>query len=44
VLPTLRTTDQEQLWVTPADAHANPLAQKLALPAIAAFVRQQTGW
>ena len=43
-LPALRSTDQEQLWVTPDDQHADPLAQKLALPAIAAFVRQQTGW
>ena len=40
VLPSLRDTPQEQLWVTPADAHANPLAQRLALPSIAAFVRQ----
>lgn len=44
VLPALRSTDQEQLWVTPDDPHANPLAQTLALPAITAFVRQQTGW
>lgn len=44
VLPSLRTTDQEELWVTPADPHPNPLAQRLALPAIAEFVRSHTGW
>lgn len=44
VLPQLAGTAQEELWVTPADAHPNPTAHKLATPAIAAFVRRQTGW
>ena len=39
LLPSLRAERQEVLWVTPQDMHANPRAQKLALPAIAAFVR-----
>jgi hypothetical protein len=39
LLPTLRHTPQEQLWVTPADMHANPLAHELATPALVAFVR-----
>lgn len=44
VLPSLQATAAEDLWVTPADPHPNPLAQRLALPAITAFVRGQTGW
>lgn len=44
VTPQLRATDQEDLWVTPADTHPNPKAQQLVLPAITAFVREQTGW
>ncbi|HEB53422.1 MAG TPA: hypothetical protein ENI87_09235 [bacterium] len=44
VLPALRSTAQEDLWVTPADPHPNPLAQRLVLPSIVAFVRAQTGW
>jgi len=39
VLPALQDTPQEDLWVTPRDPHANPLAQRLALPEIARFVR-----
>ncbi len=42
LLPALVGTPHEQLWVTPADMHANPLAQRLALPHLAAFVRQHT--
>ncbi len=44
VLPALRGTRDEELWVTPADMHANPRAHALALPAIAAFVREHTRW
>jgi lysophospholipase L1-like esterase len=38
VLPALAATPAEQLWVTPADPHANPLAHRLVLPALHAFV------
>lgn len=44
VLPSLRGTADADLWVTPADSHPNPLAQRLVLPAVSAFVRAQTGW
>jgi hypothetical protein len=44
VLPALRGTREEELWVTPMDPHPNPRAQQLALPAIAAFVRAHTAW
>jgi hypothetical protein len=44
VLPSLRDTAAEDLWVTPADPHANPRAHALALPAITAFVRAHTRW
>ncbi len=37
LLPSLRETRAEELWVTPADMHANPKAQRLVLPAIADF-------
>lgn len=40
VLPALQQTPQEDLWVTPADMHANPTAHRLAAPGIAQFVRQ----
>ena len=39
VLPALRDTPSEELWVTPADMHANPTAHRLALPGIVNFVR-----
>lgn len=44
VKPILEQTPQEDLWVTPADPHPNPLSQRLALPAIAKFVRSHIGW
>jgi hypothetical protein len=44
VLPALRAVDDEDLWVTPADMHANPRAHALALPAIVAAVRAATRW
>jgi hypothetical protein len=44
VLPSLQATPSEDLWVTPADPHPNPLAQRLVLPALARFVRAETGW
>lgn len=44
VLPALQGTPDEELWVTPADPHPNPLAQRLVLPAIRQFVRATTGW
>ena len=43
-LASLRRTPPEDLWVTPADPHPNPRAQRLVLPAIAAFVRKHTDW
>jgi len=42
--PILAGTPAADLWVTPADPHANPKAQTLAAPAIADFVRRQTTW
>ena len=39
VKSTLASTPHEDLWVTPRDMHANPLAQQLATPSIVAFVR-----
>ncbi|MEO6598153.1 MAG: GDSL-type esterase/lipase family protein [Planctomycetota bacterium] len=42
VLPELEGTPEEELWVTPNDAHCNPLAQRLALPAIHRFVATHT--
>jgi lysophospholipase L1-like esterase len=44
VLPALRDTPDEDLWVTPADPHPNPRAQRLVLPAITGFVRAHTRW
>lgn len=44
VLPALRETRAEDLWVTPKDPHPNPRAQQLALPSIASFVRAHTKW
>ncbi|MFK7739460.1 MAG: SGNH/GDSL hydrolase family protein [Planctomycetota bacterium] len=44
VLPMLHGTDAEDLWVTPADPHPNPLAQRLALPAIVDFTIELTDW
>jgi len=39
LLPSLAREPMASLWVTPFDKHANPHAQQLVLPAIAAFVR-----
>lgn len=44
VLPALRQTPAEQLWVTPGDMHANPRAQELALPVILDLVRRHVAW
>lgn len=44
VLPALKDTPQEDLWVTPADPHPNPLSQDIALPEIAKFVRSHINW
>jgi GDSL-like Lipase/Acylhydrolase family len=44
VLPALRQTPHEQLWVTPGDMHANPRAQELALPVILDLVRRHVAW
>jgi len=44
VLPALKDTPHEDLWVTPADPHPNPLSQDLALPLIAKFVRSHIDW
>ncbi|MFO1076550.1 MAG: GDSL-type esterase/lipase family protein [Planctomycetota bacterium] len=38
VLPALRGTRSEDLWVTPADMHPNPNAMRLALPLVREFV------
>ena len=43
VLPALRDTPHEKLWVTPRDMHANPLAQQLALPVIRQLVHTHAG-
>ncbi|MCR9244455.1 MAG: SGNH/GDSL hydrolase family protein [bacterium] len=43
VLPALRNTTSEELWVTPADMHANPRAHALAVPSIHEFVRRASG-
>ena len=39
VLPALKGTPEEDLWVTPTDPHANPRAHLLVLPEIVKFVR-----
>lgn len=39
VLPALRDTPQEDLWVTPADMHPNPRAHRLAAGRIGAALR-----
>lgn len=39
LLPVLDVEPADRLWVTPADMHANPRAQRLVTPAINAFVR-----
>ncbi|MFT4843040.1 MAG: lysophospholipase L1-like esterase [Planctomycetota bacterium] len=44
VLPALKETHSADLWVTPADPHPNPLAQRLTLPSIADFVRSHIVW
>lgn len=44
VLPALKGTPQEDLWVTPADPHPNPKAQSLTLPGIVKFVRTHISW
>ncbi len=44
VLPALKGTKSADLWVTPADPHPNPLAQRLTLPEIAKFVRSHIRW
>ena len=41
LLPILKSGQPtSSYWVTPADMHANPSAQRLVRPAIAEFVRQ----
>lgn len=44
VLPALASTPAADLWVTPHDAHPNPLAQRLALPLILQFVATYCGF
>jgi hypothetical protein len=44
VLPALAGTNAEDLWVTPADMHANPTAQRLVMPDLLAFVRANCGF
>jgi hypothetical protein len=39
MLPALQGTPQEELWVTPADMHANPQAMRLVMPLLVPFVR-----
>lgn len=38
--PTLQSTNQEDLWVTPGDMHPNPTAQRLAVQPLLEFVRR----
>jgi len=40
VLPALRDTPHEELWVTPADMHANPRAIRQVMPLLVPFVRK----
>lgn len=40
VLPALQSTPHEELWVTPADMHANPNAMRLVMPLLTPFVRE----
>ena len=44
VTDALRPLPHEELWVTPADTHPNPLAQKVVTPLIAEFVKSKAGW
>ena len=44
VLPQLKETNSEDLWVTPADPHPNTLAQELVIPTITQFVRSHINW
>ncbi|HEU4419223.1 MAG TPA: GDSL-type esterase/lipase family protein [Planctomycetota bacterium] len=44
VLPALANTPAEDLWVTPADPHPNPLAQELAIRLIEPFVARHCGF
>ena len=44
VLPQLKETNSEDLWVTPADPHPNTLAQELVIPTITKFVRSHINW
>ena len=44
VLPALAGTNAEDLWVTPADMHANPTAQRLVMGDLLAFVRANCGF
>jgi hypothetical protein len=44
VLPALAKTRAEDLWITPADPHANPLAQSLAIRLIEPFVASHCGF
>lgn len=44
VLPALAKTRSEDLWVTPMDPHANPLAQQLAIRLIEPFVARHCGF
>ncbi|HEX6812576.1 MAG TPA: GDSL-type esterase/lipase family protein [Planctomycetota bacterium] len=44
VLPALASTPAADLWVTPADPHPNPLAQRLTLPLIEQFVAAHCGF
>lgn len=44
LLPVLRGHRPEDLWVTPADLHANPMAQALAVQALAPFVSAHRTW
>jgi hypothetical protein len=44
LLPALAGTNAEDLWVTPADMHANPTAQRLVMGDLLAFVRANCGF
>lgn len=44
VTPALRGHADADLWVTPADPHPNPLANRLVMPSLSAFVRTQVRW
>ena len=44
VTEALRPLRHEDLWVTPADTHPNPFAQKAVTPLVTEFVKAEADW